>query len=326
MRTFILGSMLALFQLTAFAGGPPPSDGSIRATVQKSIPHIEREGWKWIKSKKCLSCHMIPFMQWSLHEAERRGIDIDSPKLLELDQYVQSKAPQVDPEKKPKSSDTSAQIVVSRAGYGEWEEKPLQPWHRQIIRAQKENGQWGAGGQLPRQKRPSRETEEVSTMWSLLAIRSLESSTSEDQALQDSAREWLARSSIAKQQSAKSTEWFAMRLLLESKWGDEASIAAARMKLFSLQREDGGWGWLTDQDSDALATGQILWTLTQCGLTTANQEVRQSIRFLLDTQREDGTWRVESTRANDKGAVKPTSVYWGTTWAVIGLTQVLPPA
>jgi squalene-hopene/tetraprenyl-beta-curcumene cyclase len=36
---------------------------------------------------------------------------------------------------------------------------------------------------------------------------------------------------------------------------------------------------------------------------------------------------VPSTRANDKNKVIPTSTYWGTAWAVIGLLETqMPPA
>jgi len=115
-----------------------------------------------------------------------------------------------------------------------------------------------------------------------------------------------------------------MRLLLEVRRGNEEAIATARSELLALQREDGGWGWLTGSESDALATGPAILALTQTGLTGEDESVQKAVKFLLETQHKDGTWRVESTRARDKGAVKPTSVYWGTTWAAIGLSQLLP--
>ena len=79
-----------------------------------------------------------------------------------------------------------------------------------LAAGQQEDGSWKAGGQLPSQKRPERETQEVTTMWSLVA---LESYGPADQTLRPrftKAREWLGSET-----EAKSTEWWAVRLLLE---------------------------------------------------------------------------------------------------------------
>jgi hypothetical protein len=297
----------------------------IRAVIQKSIPYIEQDGEKWIKVKKCNSCHMIPFMVWSLHEAESRGIKVNSKRLAELDDWSAQAILPKDPKKKPpKGSETQAQLLIIRAGYGGEIDETFQKILARVVSAQQENGQWEAGGQLPSQKRPKLETEEVSTMWNLLALHSVEEAAEQRPKLEEAASKWLSSSELAQKKSAKSAEWFTARLLLEVKRGEEQSIALARDELLKLQRADGGWGWLTGSESDALATGPAIYALTQSGLTGDDEPVRRAVTFLLETQLKDGTWRVESTRARDKGAVKPTSIYWGTTWAAIGLSQLLP--
>lgn len=165
---------------------------------------------------------------------------------------------------------------------------------------------------------------EVSTMWNLLALRTVSQAEDKREALEQAARNSLGESPIAKQKSAKSSEWYVMRLLLELKWGDKESVDAAREELLSFQHKDGGWGWLNDDDSDALATSPALFALTQSGLDINDESVSKAVRFLLSNQEKDGTWKSPSTRARDKGAVKDTTIYWSTTWAVIGLTQILP--
>ena len=300
------------------------SADQIRSAIQKSIPYIERDGEKWIKVKKCNSCHMIPFMLWSLHEAELRGIKVNSKRLAELDDWSATSIQLKESKKPPKGSETQAQLLIVRAGYGGELEERFQKMLQRVVEAQQENGQWQAGGQLPSQKRPKRETEEVSTLWNLLALRTVEGAEDQRPKIEEAAAKWLASSELAKNKSAKSSEWFTMRLLLEVSRAGEKSIALAQSELLALQREDGGWGWLTGSESDALATGPAIFALTQSGLTGEDEPVQRAVKFLLDTQRKDGTWRVESTRARDKGAVKPTSIYWGTTWAAIGLSQLLP--
>ncbi len=42
----------------------------------------------------------------------------------------------------------------------------------QILKNQQPDGSWKAGGQLPLGKRPTREIHEVTTMWTLLALKS----------------------------------------------------------------------------------------------------------------------------------------------------------
>ena len=298
----------------------------IRASIQKSVPFIEREGWKWIRTKKCLSCHMITFMQWSLHEAELRGIDVGTDRLAELDEYVQQQAPQVDPEKKPKSGDTAAQVVISNLSYESDGRDDLDPWLTNLIRSHKEDGLWGAGGQLPSQKRPRGETQEVTNYWNLAALKSTKDVREGFSRIEAKTRERLGAGLASKDSTPKSTEWFTARLHLATRSDDKDAIEAARNSLLKLQKEDGGWGWLTESESDALATGPAIWVLLQSGMPADSDPVQRAARFLIETQRKDGTWRVESTRARDKGAVKHTSVYWGTTWAVIGLSQLLPVA
>lgn len=324
LRLALLCSIAAGCLLAPVQADDAASEKQIRDAIQKSISYIELDGEKWIKVKKCNSCHMIPFMLWSLHEAELRGIKVNSKRLTELDDWSATAIQPKDPKKPPKGSETQAQLLIVRAGYGGELEERFQKMLTRVVEAQQDNGQWEAGGQLPSQKRPKQETEEVSTLWNLLALNTVEGAEDLRPKIEEAAEKWLASSELAKNKSAKSAEWFTMRLLLEVRRGNDKAVESARSDLLALQREDGGWGWLTGSDSDALATGPAILALTQSGLTGKDETVQKAVKFLLDTQGEDGTWRVESTRARDKGAVKPTSVYWGTTWAAIGLSQLLP--
>src|SRR5262249_15516399 len=78
-------------------------------------------------------------------------------------------------------------------------------------------------------------------------------------------------------------------------------------------------------------TGQTLWTLHATGLTATDPAFQQGLRYLLDAQQDDGSWKVE-TRA------KPVQVYFdngdphgkhqfistpATCWAVAALAAAL---
>jgi hypothetical protein len=53
--------------------------------------------------------------------------------------------------------------------------------------------------------------------------------------------------------------------------------------------------------------------------------VQSACQFLVETQRDDGSWDVRGTKERKKNGLEETSTYWGTTWATIGLLQTLPP-
>jgi hypothetical protein len=85
--------------------------------------------------------------------------------------------------------------------------------------------------------------------------------------------------------------------LMGLKWagGSKRLISAAEKALIAKQRDDGGWAQLDERESDAFATGQTLVALHQEGGVAVDDEVYQrGVSFLLQTQRGNGSWFVES--------------------------------
>jgi ankyrin repeat protein len=85
--------------------------------------------------------------------------------------------------------------------------------------------------------------------------------------------------------------------ILGLRWsGDrQKTIAGPVRSLVRLQHEDGGWSQLPTRPSDAYATGEVLVALRQSGLASRYQKnLRRGIEFLLKTQKDDGSWFVES--------------------------------
>ena len=69
---------------------------------------------------------------------------------------------------------------------------------------------------------------------------------------------------------------------------------AAIDTLLAAQRADGGWGQLEYRASDAYATGQVLVALHEAGVSVQTPAYQRGVRYLLDTQLADGSWRVHS--------------------------------
>jgi squalene cyclase len=155
-----------------------------------------------------------------------------------------------------------------------------------------------------------REMSEVTTMWALLALQPYDADPSVSGATRR-AGEFLATA-----QPGKSTEWHAVRLLLQP------DLESLREAVLKLQHADGGWGWLAGEPGDALGTGLALYALASSGLPAAHDAAQRAIGFLKRTQKPDGSWAVPSTRARDKNKVIPTATYWGTAWATIALLEL----
>jgi squalene cyclase len=65
--------------------------------------------------------------------------------------------------------------------------------------------------------------------------------------------------------------------------------------LIAAERADGGWSQNPNLESDAFATGESLWALQESGVLKPSDPVYQrGVKYLLSTQREDGSWHVAS--------------------------------
>ena len=73
--------------------------------------------------------------------------------------------------------------------------------------------------------------------------------------------------------------------------GTQAAIQNTAQELLARQQSDGGWGQLSSLPSDAYATGQALVALRESSaLAVNNAAYQRGIRFLLNSQFEDGSW------------------------------------
>jgi ankyrin repeat protein len=123
--------------------------------------------------------------------------------------------------------------------------------------------------------------------------------------------------------------------LLGLHWAGEPAekLADLAKALRQLQRKDGGWAQLPTLDSDAYATGEVLYTLAQTvKLPTTDPVWQRGLRFLLERQEDDGTWHVVRRTfpfqpTMDSGFPHHRDSWLSaaaTSWAVLALTRVLP--
>jgi len=294
----------------------------VRHTIKRSLPYLAEEGQWWIEDKNCVSCHRVAIMTWSLRIAATQGLSLDAGKLDGWTQWTLGRS--LAKREKGKGLNGSsnleglAQILLGRDAKSADADraKSYSRFVELIVKGQQADGSWKPAGQLPRQKRPKQETAAVSTMWIALALGSIDDAKGARS--RDKAIDWLGKSN-----RGKSTEWYAVRLLLDLQIGDKDAIESSRKALVELQNQDGGFAWLIGDGSDALATGLSLYALRKSRMKPEEKAVQRAVDFLIKTQKDDGSWAVKGTKEKKKMKIEETASYWGTGWAVLGLSQVL---
>jgi regulation of enolase protein 1 (concanavalin A-like superfamily) len=289
-----------------------------RQTAERAIPYIEKDGTTWIKDRKCLSCHYVSFMVWSFHDASERGFAIDSAKLAEWTDWSMNHA-------LGQGTEGAAQMLMTRDRTDQSEKtvKLIESLRDAVIKGQEKEGFWKPGGQLPAQKRPLSETTQVSTMWNLLALDTLDPPNEQWIESRDKAIEWLKKTPPNGKDPAVSAEWYAARLLVEKKFGDTKEVEVLRDKILAAQQSDGGWGWLWADKSDAFGTGVSLYALSQVGVPNSTPAIQKAWTHLIETQTDAGSWIVNGTKSATKDKPHPFSGFWGSTWALLGLSHSL---
>ena len=123
--------------------------------------------------------------------------------------------------------------------------------------------------------------------------------------------------------------------LLGLHWAGEPAekLADLAQSLRQRQRKDGGWAQLPMLDSDAYATGEVLYTLVQAVKGSVTEPAWQrGLRFLLGRQEDDGTWHVARRAFPFQPTMESGFPHhrdsWisaaATSWAVLALTRALP--
>jgi len=142
----------------------------------------------------------------------------------------------------------------------------------------------------------------------------------------------LAAGWLAKAQS-KVTDDRSWRLIgLAWAGRNKDATQTAMRELLATQRTDGGWGDIASMESNAYSTGKALVALQTAGMQASDAAYQRGVRFLLNTQQEDGSWYVK-TRALafqpyfDAGYPHGFDQWIsaaGASWATMALTHASP--
>jgi hypothetical protein len=190
-----------------------------------------------------------------------------------------------------------------------------------LVRWQEADGSWRAAGQLPARRWPRPIADQTSTMWGILALTSLGTSSP---AIEKSLEK--AHAFVKKGKADPYHEWLIARVLYEKKFGKPDDFEALHTELRKRQNDDGGWSTFPGNKSDAFSTGQSLYALRLLGAAPKDAVLGKGQQFLLTTQQADGSWVTPPSATSNGGPdrlkkLDPIYRFWGTAWAAIGLSR-----
>jgi ankyrin repeat protein len=305
-----------------------PSSGAAtpRAAVERALPLLEKTAGDMLSRGGCVACHAQPVAQVAARLASSRGWNVSGEALnsslqklssqwLTADQpLLQGNEPGGTPDGQLYSTFALADGRVASS----WNTDVLVYY---LLSKQRQQGYWKGIGAT---RAPIQDGNISRTALAVraLAVYAIPARRAEIEDRIKRAGDWLAA------QQPVTTEDRVMQLL-GMKWANVASRSReTRLReLIALQQADGGFAQTAHLRSDAYATGQVLYTLRELEASAAGPAINRAVNFLVQTQREDGSWFVPSRAMKIQPYFESGFPYghdqWisaaGTAWAVMGL-------
>jgi ankyrin repeat protein len=314
----------------------PRHENTIQGAIQASLPLIQRADANFVPKAACVSCHNNSFAAIAIGMARRSGFQVDEKTAAQ-----QVKANVFGLQKLRDNlhqgffspvGDFFAPVVLSDILIGlDAEHYPPDLNTDAVVMylksRQSPDGQWmyPAADARP----PICSDYIAQTAVSLRALQLY--APKADKAAYDQAIQ-LAAAWIAKAQSTNNEDRSARVLGLAWAGKDRDATQKAMRELIAKQRPDGGWSDLDSMESSAYATGRSLFALQTADLPVSDAAYQRAVKFLLNTQQEDGSWYVK-TRAMalqpyfDAGFPHGFDQWIsaaGTSWATVALSQASP--
>lgn len=332
MRVVVGGILISIVGMLPTARGEEaPMSGQIRASVEKALPLLVSSSQISAERRKCFTCHNEGMPTLALIEARARGFEIDAKHLKGQTEHTVAhlKRGQSNYLKgigQGGKADTAGTALWALDSVGHPRNEVTDAVVDFLLQWNADTPFWSAQSNRP----PAEGSRFTSTF---LALRGLDAYGFDEkreviEKRRRAAREWLVET------GAETTEDHVFRLRgLALAGADRSPITEAGRALLGLQREDGSWAQLSNLEGDAYATGSALMALRETGqLEVEKKSYQHGVRFLIDSQEEDGSWHVVSRS-------RPIQEFYesgfphgpdqfiscaATAWATLALLQALP--
>ena len=302
----------------------------VRTAVEKSLLLLERGSAGSAEKRPCFTCHSQALPVLAITAARDLGFKIDKANLRrQLDHTAEF----LSRGKENYVAGKGQGGRIDTAGYALW---TLQAGNHKpdtvtaavtdyMLRTNVDSGHWAHSS-----NRPPTEASDFTTTY--VALRGLVAFGTAEQKTRISERQEAVLQWLLKSKTVDTEDRVFQLRALSFAQAEKSTQRVYADKLIAAQRPDGGWAQKDDMMSDAYATGTVLASLSQTEhLLTTSAVYQNGLRFLLQAQKMDGSWLVESRS-------KPFQKYFetgfphgvhqfvstsATAWAMIALLETL---
>lgn len=269
------------------------ADSVLVSAIQRSLALLQTASAGSAAQRQCFTCHTQSHPVLAITQARRHGFEIDQEN---LDRQLLHTAAHLDRGRAGYLEGRGQGGQADTAGYALW---TLQAGEVQsgettdavvdwLMHQQQEAGYWKRSSERP----PSEASHFTTTYLALRGIGHFSAAQRHGDVAQQVAlaQAWLLSSTAADTEDRV----FRLLALAITAAPAEATTTAAN-ELLATQRDDGGWAQTPSLLSDAYATGTALFALHQSGrLQASDPGFQKGLRYLIDSQLEDGSWHVVS--------------------------------
>jgi outer membrane protein OmpA-like peptidoglycan-associated protein len=286
---------------------------SVRHAAQRGIDWLEPAAGDWQEHKQCYGCHVQAQTMMGLSIAQTNNYVVNADTVRALADFTRTKQDEDGHEKDEGSGNllTPTHFAVMGMAYydeanGVKQDSALQRYADWMV------GRMDPTGAFPQdfEEAPIAQGTINSTANAVVGFMEVYSQTGTAK-YKSAADQGLAFIAAAKPQT---TQDKVFQIIALSRFGNPAQrevAAGVVQKLKAEQKADGGWSESPDmKESDAFATGQVLYAFKEAGVSPDSEEFSNGVRYLLRTQDPSGSWKANSDRPSSFGP---------TMWAVIGL-------
>ena len=295
-------------------GKPAPAAGP-RAAAERALSLLSRTSQEFFQQSGCGACHhgVSTLMASNAARAATVSVPADPTQILSrsLVAAIAADLPNLlQGTSTGGATDTASNYLTGLAAANYPADINTDILVHYIALNQAPDGSWNTTGGIARP--PSEDTIAGKTAFSIRALRSYPLAGRQ---VEIDGRIARAKQYLLAVQPITAYEHAEKLIGLLWAGASPSELETAAKPLLGLQRKDGGFSQNPHLSSDAYATGIVLWALQQATvIPTSHPLYQRGVKYLVDTQRADGSWHVASRSPKFQPYFESGFPYQGDQW------------